>query len=281
MIAKAILSRWTEKNLTHLKWLAGFFLVSGAIGAVVWINDRGSSRSSEGSELQGDGRGELSVDTLIPAGMVLVPIEIQNLDSLDSLLGQNGVVDLYATAETGGPSKRVARQVGIYRAPLNPRQFAVLVRDAEAPSLVRTTRPFFVVMQNPKQRDRGQNLASGSGDGSENELSRSSKSRRPISALDDSKVDSGDEDSGSDQNEQPSNGFGKESIRESVFDSLGTSAGDRPEGSSGANETKDSGINLVGRHKNQPSPSSNSSIGAGSGLGTNHESNHDEELDII
>ncbi len=36
-----------------------------------------------------------SVDTYIPAGMTLVPIEIQNIESLKNILGDFGVVDLY------------------------------------------------------------------------------------------------------------------------------------------------------------------------------------------
>lgn len=97
-----------------------------------------------------------SVDTYIPVGFVLVPIEVQNYESLDSILGSHGVVDLFLPSPTGkGKGSRVAHKVKIMRAPLNPSQFAVLVRDNESEELVRTESAFFVVVQNSKQSGTG------------------------------------------------------------------------------------------------------------------------------
>ncbi len=97
-----------------------------------------------------DGRSHPGIDTFIPAGFVLVPIEVQNSEALDSVLGQHGVVDLYTVSQDGSEKSRlVARALKILRAPLNPNQFAVLARDDQAPEIARHFEAFFLVIQNP------------------------------------------------------------------------------------------------------------------------------------
>ncbi|MCB0393980.1 MAG: hypothetical protein KDD25_05445 [Bdellovibrionales bacterium] len=91
-----------------------------------------------------------SVDTFIPNGFVLVPIEIQNSDSLDSILGNFGVVDLYLAPLTPNEKpQKVASHLKLLRAPLNPKVFAVLAPEDQAPKLVQLDRPFVVMVQNP------------------------------------------------------------------------------------------------------------------------------------
>ena len=115
--------------------------------AVIW------DQSPTTHRLQGeDQQNEAAVDTFIPAGFVLVPISVSNFESLDSILGQQGVVDLYSSpASEGGRPVRVARHIKILRAPLNPSNFAVLAPEEESANLVKHHGPFSVVVQNPKQ----------------------------------------------------------------------------------------------------------------------------------
>lgn len=73
------------------------------------------------------------VSTFIPRGHLLIPIELKNADQLDGLLGSHGFVDLFEDPVTpGARSKLVGRRLRLLRAPLNPKAFAVLVRDDEA-----------------------------------------------------------------------------------------------------------------------------------------------------
>ncbi len=89
--------------------------------------------------------------TFIPAGFVLVPIEVANFESLDSILGQHGVVDLYIPAdETRKRATKIAERIKILRAPLNPSHFAVLAPEAESSRLVGHAGPFVVVVQPAK-----------------------------------------------------------------------------------------------------------------------------------
>jgi hypothetical protein len=92
-----------------------------------------------------------SVDTFIPAGLVLVPIEVSNAESLASLVGEmGGVVDLYlASNDQRKGGLKVAAKVKLVRAPLNPQQYAVLIREEEGPRLMSYAGPFIAVVQNP------------------------------------------------------------------------------------------------------------------------------------
>ncbi len=90
--------------------------------------------------------------TDIPLGFVLVPIEVANFESLDSILGPFGIVDLYLPAESSrGQARKIATHIQILRAPLNPSHFAVLVREADSARLVSQTGPFIAVIQNHEQ----------------------------------------------------------------------------------------------------------------------------------
>lgn len=105
-----------------------------------------SSQATEGKQKSSE-----PFDTYIPYGFVLVPIEVQNYEALDSVLGNYGVVDLYkSTGGDGRPGQKVARAVKILRAPLNPNHFAILVEENLAPEIAKSFDPFFVVIQNPK-----------------------------------------------------------------------------------------------------------------------------------
>ncbi|KHD89259.1 MAG: hypothetical protein OM95_04780 [Bdellovibrio sp. ArHS] len=94
-----------------------------------------------------------SVDTFIPRGFSLVPIEIANAESLASLIGDvGGVVDLYlASSERQKGGLRVGSKLKLLRAPLNPQQYAVLIRDSESPRLLSYAGPFIAVVQNPEE----------------------------------------------------------------------------------------------------------------------------------
>lgn len=94
---------------------------------------------------------QIEVDTMIPAGHLLIPLELSNAESLASLSGAFSVVDLYATSEKGRKSYKVASAVKLLRAPLNPQQFAVLIREEESAHLGSLEGPFFAALKNPKE----------------------------------------------------------------------------------------------------------------------------------
>ena len=91
-----------------------------------------------------------NIDTYIPEGFVLAPVELSNAPYLDGLLEYRGVVDLY----TGDPARRVAQKVAsaikIIRSPRNPSYFAVLVPEDKVGLLIQRFQTFHAVIQNPK-----------------------------------------------------------------------------------------------------------------------------------
>lgn len=88
-----------------------------------------------------------SADTFIPAGFVLVPIQIDNGQNLTGFMDAFGLVDLYASSETGD-NILIADKIKLIRAPLNPNQFAVLATEHQAKLIMQIKTPFWVVLQN-------------------------------------------------------------------------------------------------------------------------------------
>jgi hypothetical protein len=123
-------------------WLAGI-ACAGFLG-FYW--DSGKEKQSGATEPEAFE----SASTLIPAGFVLVPIEVSNYESLDSILGKFGIVDLYTPPEKpGGKPIKAAEHVKILRAPLNPNHFAVMVHENESARLVSFNGSFTVIVLNP------------------------------------------------------------------------------------------------------------------------------------
>lgn len=88
---------------------------------------------------------DLAIQTLIPAGYTLLPIEIANSKSLDSIFGSYGIVDLFVgTTADSSELKLIAKRVKLLRAPKNHNVFAVLVKRSESSSIYKYPGPFFV-----------------------------------------------------------------------------------------------------------------------------------------
>lgn len=94
---------------------------------------------------------ELDLGMLIPQGHVLIPIQIHNSETVDSVFGQYGFVDLYAIDPQGQPKRSPAIQsVKMVRAPKNPSQFGILVHESQAPKILSQGQSFAVVLLNSK-----------------------------------------------------------------------------------------------------------------------------------
>lgn len=90
-----------------------------------------------------------TIDTFIPVGYTLVPIDIQNHESLDSVLGSYGMVDLYTADQKGRPEK-IAERLKILRSPKNPQVFAVLIKEESAHTVAGHAGPIFVTVVSKK-----------------------------------------------------------------------------------------------------------------------------------
>lgn len=125
----------------------GAFVLLGIVAYLV-----SNHTEAELPDLQSSEAGP-SVDTFIPKGFVLVPVDIANAESLTSLVGDvGGVVDLYLPSnENQKGGLKVGAKLKLLRAPLNPQQYAVLVRESQSSKLLSFTGPFIAVVQNPEE----------------------------------------------------------------------------------------------------------------------------------
>lgn len=88
------------------------------------------------------------LETYIPEGMTLVPIEVMNLQQLQSLIDDRAIVDLFA------PNRKspVAESLKLVRSPMDPNIYAVLVKDELSKQILEHGYQFIVVVKNRNSR---------------------------------------------------------------------------------------------------------------------------------
>lgn len=91
------------------------------------------------------------IDTLVPEGHVLVPIEVSNLEALGSVVGPYGIVDLYALDAKGHELSKVGSHLKMVRSLEQPSFISVLVPEEEAFRLLATKGPFQVAVLNSQK----------------------------------------------------------------------------------------------------------------------------------
>lgn len=127
--------QWERKIL----WTAAGISLIPIVAAFLW-------QSSAPTPAQAGSTDEAaSIDTFIPKGHVLIPIDVINNEALDSIVGRFAMVDLF---HGEGPTQRpVARNVRLLRAPQNPSHFAILVPDRDADSVMKFGGSFTVIVK--------------------------------------------------------------------------------------------------------------------------------------
>lgn len=135
---------WWQKNRSVL----GAVILASFISLLCWLIQDESPTSVL------DDTPEF-IDTYIPQGFTIVPIEIVNHSSLSSIISNHGVIDLYATSfeKDLQPSKKIASRVKIIRAPLNPNQFAIIVPEAEVSTILSYKNPYYATIHNSKLQE--------------------------------------------------------------------------------------------------------------------------------
>ncbi len=120
-----------------------------ALAAIVMIsilNHCGAS--SQETEVAPSIEPVLEADTLIPDGFSLVPLELSNFESLNSVMGAFAIVDLYSAKSALEPKgKKLVSGVRLIRAPLNPEKLAALVPEEMTLALMDSQGPLFAAIQ--------------------------------------------------------------------------------------------------------------------------------------
>jgi len=107
------------------------------------------------------------IDTFVPNGFVLVTLQLVNVDSIDSMMGSYGMVDLYPASpsemmELENISKNarnksttlmdpipLATHVRMIRAPNNMKLFGALIPEGSRQLIQQLSSPVFAVIQRP------------------------------------------------------------------------------------------------------------------------------------
>ena len=86
----------------------------------------------------------MSLSESIPDGFVVVPVELENHESISDIIDSHGVVDLYKRSSSR--STKVARAVRLIR--LQPLRFAALIPEERTSSFLSSSLQFYAVVQN-------------------------------------------------------------------------------------------------------------------------------------
>ncbi len=128
-----------EKN----KWLLIAFFIFGFFAVLVQFR-KAPPESLNPSHVD-------SVDTMIPKGYILVPLDLENIEQISSLIGNSGVVDLYTGGKETKTRRMVASRIKVIQAPFNPQVYAALIPENEGSAIQNYLGAFRAVVQNPQQ----------------------------------------------------------------------------------------------------------------------------------
>lgn len=95
----------------------------------------------------------LNVNTFIPAGFVLIPVNLLNSESLNGLIGKWGWISLYSSLP-GKNLKPIVSSIRVIRSPKNPNQFAVLAEEGKSSLILTHTAPLIAVIQSLKTKTK-------------------------------------------------------------------------------------------------------------------------------
>ena len=133
------LKSFIEKN----KWLLVAFLGLGVLSILMQFRTV-PQNSPKAEHIE-------TVDTMIPRGSILVPLELENIEQIGSLIGNSGVVDLYTGGSESKKRRLIASRVKVIQAPFNPQVYAALIPENEGSVIQNYLGPFRAVVQNPLQ----------------------------------------------------------------------------------------------------------------------------------
>lgn len=162
-LKKAILQ--LKENLLDVEkphWILGCIIVMGMI-LLISHNQRITTTNATGFS-SSPTPDPSPIDTFVPTGFVLVTLQLTNGDSIDSMMGNYGMVDLYPAAsnnfilsdpdksatsqKTLSPSP-IATHLRIIRAPNNQKLFGVLVPEGSRTLIQLLSVPVFAVIHKP------------------------------------------------------------------------------------------------------------------------------------
>jgi hypothetical protein len=96
-----------------------------------------------------------AIDTIVPVGYVLVPLTLVNIESIESMIGDKTLIDIYSTGDDSDGSRGkhlVATHLPLIRSTLEASQVAVLVEEQDQATIKALTNPVFAVVKSPNSK---------------------------------------------------------------------------------------------------------------------------------
>jgi len=95
-----------------------------------------------------------SVDTYIPKGFVLVPIQISNEEVLNEIIGSHGFVDLYSNEGTDEKPQyeMLVKNIRLLKSPVDPSIVAVLSPESMVKPIVRVSGKFKIAIKSQSNK---------------------------------------------------------------------------------------------------------------------------------
>lgn len=136
--------RLNMKYIQQLKNNKHLVIAFGVLMIVMALNAQTASKLEPIAD-------RVEIDTIIPKGYVLVPLNLENKEAISSVIQNFGLIDLYTGNPESGKSKKIANRIKIIRAPYNPNLFAVLVKDDLSERIMNESGLFYAVIQNKSE----------------------------------------------------------------------------------------------------------------------------------
>jgi hypothetical protein len=144
----ALLGRIPKKSRALDKTLQ-IVMVSAAIVTICAFLFDFQKREAVAGSSANEFSSDTSLDTFIPDGFSLIPIEIINSNGMDSILGRYGTADLFQE----GHKSAFMRNVRLVRGIREDGPWAALVPSEYATSLLEAGGRFFVAVKSKKVRE--------------------------------------------------------------------------------------------------------------------------------
>ena len=133
------------KKINNTQQIIIYMAVTAIIAIIIWRIDTSKQTIAKPTNY--------NLHTEIPAGYNLYALEIDNFESINAIVDDYALVNLYQVHQSKR-SQLALQKVKLIRSPKDPRYFAVLATNAELEILTSFPGPFKVALQNPNSPNK-------------------------------------------------------------------------------------------------------------------------------
>lgn len=133
------------KKINNTQQIIIYISITAFIGLAIWRIDNAPVKEHKPTNY--------NLHTEIPRGYNLYALEIDNFESINAIVDDFALVNLYQVHDNKR-SQLALQKVKLIRSPKDPRYFAVLATNTELELLTSFPGPFKVALQNPNSPNK-------------------------------------------------------------------------------------------------------------------------------